>query len=343
VPAPPAFSVIPVVGDGKWIWTEPPKDATGYLEPRSYELKIGIELEGIGDAQEISGTTPVPVAHPEQKIEDVHVTTSGCEAEVRELAPGVGQLLVKAPEIAKGQTISAMAHYRLTLFKQYHAYERDQFPAKQRPPNDVRKLYLQDSPGIQTKTKQLKALAAELSKSLEHPWDLARTFAEWVPKNIQPQIGSYTSVTAALDNRRGDCEEMAGVFVALCRAVNIPARLVWVPNHNWAEFYLTDSWGKGHWIPTHTACYSWFGWTGAHELVLQKGDRVYVAEQHKRLRLLEDWLQWGGRKPRTRYIGELTPVAAAEGEDAGPGARRKDAKGEWQVSGGHSLDKYVRR
>jgi len=35
-----------VVGDGHWIWTEPPADGVGYLEPRSYSLKIGIELAG---------------------------------------------------------------------------------------------------------------------------------------------------------------------------------------------------------------------------------------------------------------------------------------------------------
>src|SRR5205814_6505632 len=145
----------------------------------------------------------------------------------------------------------------------------------------------------------------------------------WIPRNIRPQIGSYTSVTAAVDNRRGDCEEMSAVFVALCRSVGIPARLVWVPNHNWAEFYLTDHQGEGHWIPAHTACYSWFGWTGVHELVLQKGDRLYVPEQHKQLRLLEDWLQGAGRKPRARYTAELTPQPPAEGADPGPGARRK--------------------
>ena len=44
--APPAFSVIPVVGDGKWIWTKPPERETGYLEPRTYRREIGIELQG---------------------------------------------------------------------------------------------------------------------------------------------------------------------------------------------------------------------------------------------------------------------------------------------------------
>ncbi len=340
---PPAFSVAPVVGDGHWIWNEPPADQTGYLQPRTYSLSIGIELEAAGDADSVLATTPVPVAHAEQKIDDVHLETEGCEAVLRELAPGMGQLLVSAESIAADTVARAVAHYKLTLLKQFHNYQRDQFPAQQKPSAELRKAYLQDSPGIQTSTKPVRTLAAELSAGLTHPWDKARRFAEWIPKNIRAQIGSYTSVTAALERRIGDCEEMSAVFVALCRSIGIPARLVWVPNHNWAEFHLLDSEGQGHWIPAHTACYSWFGWTGAHELVIQKGDRVLCPEQHKRVRLLEDWMQWGGRKPRVKYVAELTPEPPGEGEDAGPGHRIKDAKGEWKVVGDHELDRYVRR
>ena len=46
----PTFSITPVVGDGKWIWTSPPTDQTGFLEPRNYELSIGMELQGTSAA-----------------------------------------------------------------------------------------------------------------------------------------------------------------------------------------------------------------------------------------------------------------------------------------------------
>ncbi len=164
-----------------------------------------------------------------------------------------------------------------------------------------------------------------------------------MPKNIKPQIGTYTSVSTALETLRGDCEEMAGVFVALCRAVGIPARLVWIPNHTWAEFFLVDADKHGHWIPAHTACYSWFGWNGVHELVLQKGDRVQVPERHRQLRLLEDWTRYSGRRPQIRYTAELKPLPDSPDGDPGPGARRKDEKGEWKVVGDHTFNKYVRR
>src|SRR5436190_17227869 len=65
-PQPPISEIIPVVGDGKWIWTEPPNDK-GYLEPRQYELSIGIKLQAEAAASDVKAATPVPVELPEQQ------------------------------------------------------------------------------------------------------------------------------------------------------------------------------------------------------------------------------------------------------------------------------------
>ena len=339
----PTRSVIPVVGDGKWVWKDPPKDQQGYLEPRPFELKVGIEITGRGNATGIKATTPAPVHMPGQEIERATIDKVGCVADFRRLTPEAGQLILAAPAIAKGQTIGATATIKLTLYKDYQGFEKERFPAEQpRIPKDFAKAYLYDSPGIQTRAAEVKELAAKVGGQKEHPWDKARAFHAWVWENIRKQIGPYTSVLDAIKNRVGDCEEHAAVFVAMCRSSGIPARLVWVPNHNWAEFYLADESGKGHWIPAHTSCYSWFGWTGAHELVLQKGDSIPLPEKRKPQRLLEDWMQWVGVRPTARWWAELRPVSAKEGADAGPGARSKNERGEWVVVGDHPLDGYLR-
>lgn len=357
---PPAFAVVPVVGDGKWIWTEPPKE-TGYLEPRPHGLSIGVELQGEGDATMIRGSTPVPIEWPEQTIDDVRIDTEGCEARIQQVGEGAAQLLLAAPSIRRGHTIRAVAHYKLTLKKQYLGFSADRFPAEQPElPPAIRKQYLQDSPGIQTSSAEVRKLHRELTLTRSvsedashpsaaseavHPWDLVKSFQTWVGKNMTPKRGRYTGVINALKNKVGDCEEMAGIMVALCRASGIPARLVWIPNHNWAEFYLTDHEGQGHWIPAHTSCYSWFGWTGVHELVIQKGDRVTPAHERRPQRLLEDWLQWSGKQPRARYVADLTPLASQDSADSdpGPGTRVKDAAtGEWKLAFKHDMDRYLR-
>ena len=235
-----------------------------------------------------------------------------------------------------------MAEYRLLLHKDFRGFSREQFPAVQKFTKDFRKQYMYDSPGIQTRFKSVRQPAQQIMSQASHPWDRAKSIYQWVWDNIEPRPGHYTSVVEALRNKSGDCEERAATFVAFCRISGIPARLVWVPNHNWAEFYLNDHEGKGHWIPAHTSAYSWFGWTGAHELVLQKGDRIEVPEKGRPQRLLADWMQWKGSRPQVRYLAQLTPIASETGRDPGPGARRKDKKGEWVRIGNHPLDRYMR-
>ena len=56
-----------------------------------------------------------------------------------------------------------------------------------------------------------------------------------------------------LKDGTGDCEEMTSLFIAICRAADIPARTVWVPGHCYPEFYLEDDKGEGHWFPCQAA------------------------------------------------------------------------------------------
>ena len=341
---PPAWGVVPVVGDGRWIETEPPREARGYFDERPFELAIGVEMRGRGNATGLQASTPVPVAHPEQKVADVRIETQGCEARIQAVGEAAAQLLVSAAAIRAGDVLRATARYRLAIAKQYFGHERDRFPrAQPKPAAEIRGRYLLDSPGIETGSAQVRKLLAEIrGPGDEHPWDLARRCWAWVRESIQPRIGPYTSVARAIDDRIGDCEEMAGVFVALCRRAGIPARLVWVPNHTWAEFHLVDEQGTGHWIPAHTACYPWFGWTGVHELVIQKGDRVTPAHARRPQRLLEDWGQAAGPRPAFRWTAELTPLPNRDGDDPGPGGRVKQDSGEWTLAG-HRLDSVLRR
>ena len=174
-----------------------------------------------------------------------------------------------------------------------------------------------------------------------HPWAKAERFYQWVWENIKGKPGTYTSVSEAIRKKVGDCEERAGVFVALCRAADIPARLVWVPNHCWAEIGLFDDQQSFHWIPIHTAAYSWFGWTGVHELILQKGDSIPVYGKKRPERLVSDWHQWKGTQPKIEFLASVKPVES-ESQPAGPGAREKQSTGQWKLIGTHPANRFMR-
>ena len=72
--------------------------------------------------------------------------------------------------------------------------------------------------------------------------------------------------------RLGGHDDMTSLFVALCRAAEIPARTVWVPQFSYAEFYLVDKKGEGHWIPCSPAGTKAFGEMLDTKPVLAKGD-----------------------------------------------------------------------
>ena len=63
--------------------------------------------------------------------------------------------------------------------------------------------------------------------------------------------------------------------------------------------------------------------------MIQKGDRVTPVHEKVRQRLLEDWMQWAGKRPNSRFVAELKPLlpddqtAEISAADAGPGVRQQ--------------------
>ena len=114
---------------------------------------------------------------------------------------------------------------------------------------------------------------------------------------------------AALKDKTGDCEELTSLFIALCRASDIPARTVWVPGHCYPEFYLEDDEGKGHWFPCQAAGSRAFGGIPEQKPILQKGDNFSVPENPREAAV-------PGREPDGQgrpAEGEVHPQAGGQG------------------------------
>lgn len=88
------------------------------------------------------------------------------------------------------------------------------------------------------------------------PGEVAENIFHWITENVK-YIGYVKNNRGALyafKNRQGDCTEFMNLFIALCRADNIPARGIggYVCNessflkpsgyHNWAEFFEDGLW-----------------------------------------------------------------------------------------------------
>ena len=125
------------------------------------------------------------------------------------------------------------------------------------------KMYIEPQDRIESDNIKIIAKARELTKDISSDYKKALAIFEFVNTELTYDTATtYANKGAisALQNKRGVCEEFASLYVALCRAVNVPARAVEgykidrkyiineesgeyetvyeIINHAWAEVYL---------------------------------------------------------------------------------------------------------
>jgi transglutaminase-like putative cysteine protease len=108
---------------------------------------------------------------------------------------------------------------------------------------------LRREPLIQSSDPRIVAQAHEIVGGERDPGRVARLIGDWVYEHIDRR-GSATlpSAVRVLVERRGDCNEHTLLYVALARAVGLPARtvagLLYLDGrfyyHAWPEVYLAD-------------------------------------------------------------------------------------------------------
>ena len=118
-------------------------------------------------------------------------------------------------------------------------------------PLKIKKKYLKDSVTYRINDPKIKEAAIKaIGKETNTYWK-ARKIYQFVREMLDYKLkGGWDSVPILLERGTGSCSEYSFVFIALCRAVGIPARYVggivtrgddaFVDNvfHRWAEVYL---------------------------------------------------------------------------------------------------------
>jgi transglutaminase-like putative cysteine protease len=126
-------------------------------------------------------------------------------------------------------------------------------------PNAALKEYLEASELIQSDDPVLADKAREITKGSHDSWEAARRLSRWVSENIQGAIPGGGTARGVYDSRSGECGGHSFLMAAFCRAVGIPARVVWgclhLPErggifgqHGWNEIFM----GEAGWIPLDT-------------------------------------------------------------------------------------------
>jgi len=168
---------------------------------------------------------------PRDTLPELRVRLTG--ADLRGLALTVGrQRLV-------GDTLIVRRDSGAALVARY------QLPAR----DTTLRAFLNPEPLIQSDDARIRGRALAVTRRERNPARAAELLVRWVAANVADQVTvSMPTAARALAGRRGDCNEHAVLYVALARAVGLPARTVaglaqvngHFYYHAWAEVYLGD-------------------------------------------------------------------------------------------------------
>jgi transglutaminase-like putative cysteine protease len=281
----------------------------------SIRFRVGAEITASrGACRNIVAMVTIPLECPEQ---DVQILSEDFSPEVREvsyrnLQDGARQMLISVPFLPKGVTARAVITTEVTTRTMLPPKDTDDLKIPDRPDRKLR-MFVNGSPYIEVKHQRIRSLSREVFKDLEEnlsDWQKVEAIYDYVLDNIEYVEGPDKGALETLRDGQADCQGRSAVFIALCRANKVPARMVWVHGHAYPEFYLEHAEDEGHWYPCESAGTRAFGEMPLARTILQKGDNFRVPERRERLRYASDYLIGlptpGGGRPKVKYIREQT-------------------------------------
>jgi hypothetical protein len=286
-------------------------------DPVTVRYRVGVEIKASrGACQGIVAMVAVPYTGAEQEIKVVSEEFSSDvdKVEFRELGGGGAKLMeIKVSSLPKGAVAKAIMTYEVSTRPVLPPDEKLvaglSIPAK---PDRELKAFLSPSPFIEARDKKIRSLAREIWTTTESTeseaaltdWQRIELLYDYVIDNIDYVEGDDKSALTTLRDEQADCHGRSALFVALCRAHGIPARIVWVHNHCFAEFYLENAEGQGTWFPAESAGTRAFGYMPLARVIMQKGDDFRDPfRRGERLRYATD-LAKGFGDPKVKFIRE---------------------------------------
>jgi transglutaminase-like putative cysteine protease len=286
-------------------------DASRYGPPHVMQYRIGAEVTATrGPCRDIVAMVCVPLECPEQQIKILNEDFSPEVREVsyRDLGDGARQMVISVPALPDGATARAVLTVEVTTHPVLPPQETDSLKIPAKLDRKIRK-YTSGSPYIEVNHRSIRALSKEIMDAVDPSatdWQKVEAIYDKVLEKVEYVEGPDKSALDALRDKQADCQGRSMLFIALCRANKIPARMVWVDGHAYAEFYLESEPGRGDWYPIESAGTRAFGEMPLARAILQKGDNFSVPERKERLRYASDYLVGypvpGSGKPKARYI-----------------------------------------
>jgi transglutaminase-like putative cysteine protease len=300
---PPAFPPRPVVVD-------PPAAPS----ETTVRYRVGAKVAANSPIPALTIVMAVPLEGPEQAVAALDEDLSpGVRVTYRDLDAGVRQMVITVSDLAQGDQAHAFATFEVRTSTSIPPRATAEFKIPKRVAGALRP-YLKPSPLIEATHSKIRAAARDAlaaAPANATDWQRVEALYDYALEHVSYQLGDDKAATQALADGAGDCQAIAAVFVAICRAARVPARMVWVDGHQYAEFYLETTPGEGRWFPAESAGTRAFGWMPLARVVLQKGDAIRVPERPREvLRYASEYAVMPvqpAAPPAVTYVREVLP------------------------------------
>ena len=278
---------------------------------RKFKWKVGIRIAtGASSFNNVEFTMPIPVEWPEQtvKLLDEKVPPEMGEVKFRELNSRVKQIRTVLKTIPSRTLLEFEQTYLITIRAVEPPEDTNQLQLVKPVPKEFRE-YLGVSPQITHRKGKIRTTVKAIVNDIDTPWKQTEAIYEWIGENVEIKDGENQTTPDTLKLRAGNAEDIAGLFVAMCRCNKIPARMVWVDGHQYAEFCLWDKDKKPHWFPVNPAGLREFGSYSDPRVIQQKGDNIKIPGRKQRVKFVPEFVTGNGKaRPKVQFIRELTPV-----------------------------------
>ncbi len=278
-------------------------------EPATSKWQAGLVVRaGNGACRGIVGTAAVPIDWPEQQVivADEEITPTA-KMSYRAVGATAKLMVVSIPFLQPREEGRALVTLEVRRSSQLPPEDTSGYTvAPERKLERSVRPYLGPSPQIENRHPRIQKLARELASPGHKGWEHVAAIFDWVRNNVKKTTGKNVGAAAAITTGQGTHEDIASAFIALCRASGIPARTVWVPAYCYAEFYLFDAEGKGHWFPADVAGNAELGASTETRPILFKGDNYRPPHDDNDIqRFPAEYLTGKGGSPDYDFVRKL--------------------------------------
>ena len=284
-----------------------PKLQTGLTQ----RLQVGVKVTAVGGpCKGIVATVPVPLEWPEQQLKIVNEELTPTVKPVKyRVTGGLRQMLIEIPQLPAGQEAKAVITFEVYRSSSVPPENTSTYMTPKKIDRDL-VIYTGASPYIETRHAKIMSLAKEITAGKATAWSEVEAIYDWVRSNVQHKSGALKGAARAMQDGEGGIDDIVSLFIALCRAHKVPTRSVFVPGSVYAEFYLLDDEGRGHWFACQVVGARSFGGIAEQRPILQKGDNFRDPDRPgETLRLVNEHLKGaavkGGGQPKVRFIREV--------------------------------------